>query len=475
MINSKSDGYIGGVSMKYNYDYSQTLWMKLFMAKPDFPNHKSEVYFTFEQALDVIKTVDCLTQGIKKIVYLVGWQGLGHDDCYPEMEVVNEFLKRDCDKTASESLYWLFEEAKKYNTVVSFHGNVADEYGNNASHREIVEANAVANGIDGKPSVIEIFNGRDAYKISYKQYYESGLFKKYFDRFVAATPVREAGTVHLDNFCIAESLNPRTDVYDQNDARNKMIDYITSLGIDVTSEYTYRELPLRADAPDHPIRKLYSQLGEPLPEESWTHAPIHTLGRIAAAWWLSNLTMEDCMKLSPKEYCGRFTDRSQLAVFYGALHGEDIWMRCGRDETKWVPEYLREFCLSQLPYCYLNRYDRVRYEEDDSLGEERYTVYFSDGVVSKAHGGVITKNGIAVKEGTNALLPIDTTDTVFMAYSADGKDGEWNIPDARFTSADVYEVTASGNRFVKTVNIVNGKVDLSVKAGGALAIKGKKA
>ena len=145
MINSKSDGYIGGVSMKYNYDYSQTLWMKLFMAKPDFPNHKSEVYFTFEQALDVIKTVDCLTQGIKKIVYLVGWQGLGHDDCYPEMEVVNEFLKRDCDKTASESLFWLFEEAKKYNTVVSFHGNVADEYGDNASHREIVEANAVAN------------------------------------------------------------------------------------------------------------------------------------------------------------------------------------------------------------------------------------------------------------------------------------------------------------------------------------------
>ena len=100
--------------MKYNYDYSQTLWMKLFMAKPDFPNHKSEVYFTFEQALDVIKTVDCLTQGIKKIVYLVGWQGLGHDDCYPEMEKVNEYLADPGDKSARDALWNLFEEAKKY-------------------------------------------------------------------------------------------------------------------------------------------------------------------------------------------------------------------------------------------------------------------------------------------------------------------------------------------------------------------------
>ena len=456
--------------MKYNYDYSQTLWMKLFMAKPDFPNNRSEVFFTFEQALDVIKTVDAITQGIKKIVYLVGWQGLGHDDCYPEMEKVNVFLKRECDATASESLFWLFEEAKKYNTVVSFHGNIADEYGDNDSHAEIVAANAVANGLDGKPAVIEIFNGRDAYKISYKQYWESGLFKKLFDRFVAATPVREAGTVHLDNFCIAESLNPRTDVNEENDARNKIIDYIASIGIDVTSEYTYRELPLRADSPGHPIRKLYSQLGN-LPEGGGYDAPIHALGRIASAWWLSNLTMEDCMTISPKVYCGRFTDRSQLAVFYPALHGEDIWMKYGTDRTKWVPEFTRDFCLGQLPYTYLNRYERLRFEENPELGEKRYTVYFSDGVMSRAADGVIEKNGAIVKSGGDALLPTDQTDTVFVAYSTEGKSGEWDIPDAKFTKANVYEITMDGNRFVETVEIRNGKVCLDVKPGQALAIK----
>ena len=109
-----------------NYDYSKTMWMKMFLARPDFENKCSIVSINFEQALEIIKIVDNLTQGVKKIVYLVGWQGLGHDDCYPEMEIVNPYLKRDCDATAADSLRRLFEEAKQYHTVVSYHGNIAD-------------------------------------------------------------------------------------------------------------------------------------------------------------------------------------------------------------------------------------------------------------------------------------------------------------------------------------------------------------
>ena len=53
---------------KWNYDYSQTLWMKMFLARPDFDNNCSEVLITFEQALEIIKAADRLTQGIRKIV-----------------------------------------------------------------------------------------------------------------------------------------------------------------------------------------------------------------------------------------------------------------------------------------------------------------------------------------------------------------------------------------------------------------------
>ncbi len=253
----------------FNYDYSQTLWMKMFLAEPDFDNNRSKVYITFEQALEIVKAVDQLTQGIQKIIYLVGWQGLGHDDCWPEMDVVNEYLKRDCDATARDSLLWLFEEAKKYNTVISVHVNISDAVREDGIFEELVTANAICNDIDGKPAVLQILNNRNCYKTSYKQLWESGIFKRLFDRFCEVVPVREAGTVHIDNFCIAESLNPKTYHDEQNEARDKMLDYIHELGIDVTSEYTYREAHFRNESITHPNRKMYAQAGEDMAEIPW--------------------------------------------------------------------------------------------------------------------------------------------------------------------------------------------------------------
>lgn len=452
---------------KFNYDYSKTMWMKMFLAKPDFPNNRSEVLISFETALEHIKAVDAITQGITKIIYLVGWQGLGHDDCYPEMEKVNDYLKRDCDKDGRESLLWLINEAKKYNTVVSFHGNVADEYDVNASHPEFVAANAICKDKDGSPAVIEIFNGRNAYKTSSKQYWESGLFKKYFDRFCEAVPVREAGTVHLDNFCIAENMYPRTDVYEQDEARAKMLDYVASLGIDVTTEYTYRELPLRSEDPNHPIRKYYEKNGEELPVDDWRNAPIRCLGRIPASWWTSNMTAEDCIRIKPSVYSGHLGGHLGR-VFYGSMHGEDIWMNKGNRREDWVPPFVKEFCTLQLPYFYLNRYDRLRIEEN---GEGKgYTAYFSENTVSNGDTGVITKNGIALKKGNDVILPLKEDNSLFIAYSENGRSGLWNMPDADFEEAEVYEITCDGNRFIKDVRINSGALELDVKAGQALAI-----
>lgn len=457
---------------KFNYDYSRTLWMKMFLAEPDFPNNRSNVKITFEEALEIIREVDSITQGIQKIIYLVGWQGLGHDDCYPEMEVVNDWLKRDCDANGLESLLWLIEEAKKYNTVVSFHGNVADEYGANFSHPEFVEANAVCNGMDGKPAVIEIFNGRDAYKTSYKQFWESGLFKKLFDRFCEVLPVREAGTVHLDNFCIAESLNPRTTVEEQNDARNKMLDYIASLGIDVTSEYTYREAHFRAESPEHPIRKLYATSGEELSSCDWRDVPMRTLGRIPATWWTSNMTAQECIDIPPSLYSGHLTDRALFNVFYGAMHGEDIWLKHGVDSGKWAPDFIREFCTCQLPYFYLNRHRRLSIEEQS---DGTYIARFSDGIVTRGSDLSIEKNGVVLKHGGDVILPLTEDNETFIAYSANGRRGQWNMPDAAFVHAEVCEISPKGNRFIGKASVVNGKLDLELQPGQAVVIKAAKA
>ena len=459
---------------KFNYDYSKTLWMKMFLAEPDFENNTSKVRIDFEQALEIVKAVDAITQGIRKIVYLVGWQGLGHDDCYPEMEVVNGYLKRSCDATGRESLLWLIEEAKKYHTVISFHGNVADEYGVNATHPEFVATSSVCKDINGDPAVIEIFNGRDAYKTSYKQFWESGLFKKLFDRFCEILPVREAGTVHLDNFCIAESLNPQTYLEEQDEARNKMLDYVASLGIDVTSEYTYREAHFRAETPDHPIRKaLYEQAGEDMSPVSWQDVPMRTLGRIPATWWTSCMTMQECMDIPPQLYSGRLTDKAQLAVLYGAMHGEDIWLSKGSDPAAWAPAFIREFCTLQLPYMYLNRYKRLSFTEDPEAEKtKRYTVSFSGGVVSRGADGSVSKNGIVLKKGNDVILPLTDDNRIFIAYSEAGRSGLWNVLDAPFTAADVYEITAQGDRFIRRAEVTGGRIELDLKAGEAVAIKG---
>ena len=452
---------------KPNYDYSQTLWMKMFLAKPDFEHNRSEVLITFRQALDIIRVIDNLTQGIRKIVYLVGWQGLGHDDCYPEMEKVNEYLAGPGDKSARDALWNLFEEAKKYNTVVSFHGNLADAYSATPCSPRLVETNSVLKNKDGTPAVIEVFNGRDAYKVSYKGYYESGLFKKNWDRFCEVTPVREAGTVHLDNFCIAQNMNPYTSVEDEAEARNKMLDYIISLGIDVTTEYTYRELELRAESTEHPIGIYYRAQGKEITARDWRKAPMHTLGRIPASWWTNNITAEECMKIPPEIYSGHLTDKKQLSVFYGAMHGEDIWMDRGVDPNDWAGEFLRQFCTLQLPYFYLNRFKRLELITED----DGYIVKFSGGIVSNGIKSEITKNGIVLKSGGDVILPLDRENTMFIAFSENGKAGEWNIPDAAFNKAEISEITINGNISKGETAVTDGKINLDIAPGQAFVIK----
>ena len=454
---------------KPNYDYSQTLWMKMFLARPDFENNRSEVLITFRQALEIIRVIDNLTQGITKIVYLVGWQGLGHDDCYPEMEKINDYLKEPEDKSARDALWNLYEEAKKYNTVVSFHGNLADAYSATPCSAELIATDSVLKNKDGSPAVIEVFNGRDAYKVSYKGYYESGLFKKNWDRFCEVTPVKEAGTVHLDNFCIAQNMNPYTSVEEESEARDKMLDYIISLGIDVTTEYTYRELELRADSPEHPINKYYRAQGKTIPEGDWRNAPFHTLGRIPASWWTSNMTARECMEIPPEIYSGHLTDKKQLAAFYGAMHGEDIWMDKSIDPKDWSGEFLYQFCTLQLPYFYLNRHKRLELITED----EGYIVRYSGGIISNGIKSEITKDGAALKSGGDVLLPLDSENNVFIAYSKEGKSGEWNIPDAGFEKAEISEITAEGNIPAGETVIENGRINLDIRPGHALAIREK--
>lgn len=125
--------------LKFNYNYSECMVMKLGLAIPDKEHkNKSKVLMTFDEALDYIKKINNITQGITKIYYLVGWQYLGHDDKYPDFFEVNKALKRKEDKTAYDSFKWLSDEAKKYHSVISVHINFNDAYDNAPSFDDFV-------------------------------------------------------------------------------------------------------------------------------------------------------------------------------------------------------------------------------------------------------------------------------------------------------------------------------------------------
>lgn len=204
-----------------------------------------------------------------------------------------------------------------------------------------------------------------------------------------------------------------------------------------------------------------------LPEGNWQDAPIRLLGRMPASWWTSNMTLEDCMRIPPSLYSGHLTDPKLLAVFYGAMHGEDIWMKQVPLPDGWTDTFLYQFCTLQLPYFYLNRLHRERAEAD---GDD-YIVHFSDGVVSFGKDSRITKDGAVLKDGDDVLLPLDDDGTVFIAYSKNGRNGDWAIPDAPSKEAQVFEITPDGNVPCGSAMIENGTVMLSVKPGQALAIR----
>ena len=180
------------------------------------------------------------------------------------------------------------------------------------------------------------------------------------------------------------------------------------------------------------------------------------------------MTIDDCINHQASEFSGYLNIEPLRNVFYGTVHGEDIWMNNGIEKDVWVPMFIKQFCTMQVPYTYLNRYKRLSYTGN---AEEGYVVTFSDGVETCGNDLSITKNGIELKKGYDVILPLTEDNKIFIAYSENGKDGEWNVPDAENATADVYEITEEGNVFIGKVEISDKKISLSVKAGQALAIK----
>ncbi len=444
--------------LNFNYDYSKCMVMKLGMANPEkkIPN-KSHVKLTFSEALQYIKKIDNITQGITKIYYLVGWQYLGHDDKYPDFFEVNEALKRPEDKTAYDSFKWFCEEAKKYHSVTSVHINFNDAYDNAPSFGEFVKNKALIRKKNGKIDPIENYNGRKCYKTCLKTYWETGLFKKMFDRFVETFPfIAETGTIHVDNFQCYKNYAPYISIREMQDARREMIKYVHDKGIDITSEFTYKE---SNSLPNKPF------LG--LPRDHFRKETMDTVGLIPLSWWCYRMTEKELVETPPSVYSGgEFREKKYNKLLYGNMHGEDI---VTKENNNWAEDFIYRFATYQVPCHFLNSHKRLAINGKGS----NLSCVFSDGIVSYEKGEKITLNNKLIKDGDTLFLPFVHKEKQYIAYSAKGDIRIWDIPEKNVKSAKIYRISENGNKLIKDIEVLNNKIELFIKPKTALLIKFK--
>ena len=368
--------------MGFTHDYTRCMMMKLKMADPDRKGG-SIIHCNCEKALEIIKQTDNITLGVKKIIYLVGWQYNGHDDKYPAFFEVNEGIKRECDDTALDSLLWLIKEAKNYNTIVSVHINFADAYEDSPLFDDFVKAGALIRNAFGKPAKIEKYNGKPCYKVSYKEEWESGLFQKKVDKILEMLPIEEAGTVHVDNFQCYVNRKPFVSAEEMQSYRDKMIAYLADKGIDITSEFTYREGKGTA--------LLYGRITR---DVTPTRYPIALLDKIPAVWWVDKMTKQEYFDYYPQRYCGGLPkDKRIRKMLYGNIHGEELWLK-----DNWQRDFAKEFYTVNLPFFYLAN------KKKKCFGEGKKSVEYEDGTVSYLDGRIVS-DGVTLKDKDFVFLP----------------------------------------------------------------------
>ena len=72
-----------------------------------------------------------------------------------------------------------------------------------------------------------------------EQEWKSGYFQKRVDRLLELLPIEEAGTIHIDAFFVRRGKS--TSIPREKLARRNMIAYFNRRGVEVTSEFIYRE------------------------------------------------------------------------------------------------------------------------------------------------------------------------------------------------------------------------------------------
>jgi len=146
------------------------------------------------------------------------------------------------------------------------------------------------------------------------------------------------------------------------------------------------------------------------------------------------------------------------------MHGEEIWQK----DKEMMPGFLGMFCRTTLPWYYLSRLERERFEND--------VLYYSDGVVARTENGkrIIRKGDFILREDDDLFIPALWNEKEIIAYSTPGyQDKVWQLPDdwRDVKSVDTYRITLEGCVPLKTdVPINDARLILSLEQNEAVCV-----
>lgn len=446
------------INRPFYREYEKTLTMKLFLNdtnyfKDDNGNYDMKCICPFEKALDLFREVDHLTCGIPKIVYLVGFQNLGHDYQWPSWDV--SLIDPDlCPKgmTGPEALRWMIREARQYHTTVSLHLNLFDVDKESPDFPKYADADALAKDLDG--NLLRKVEGDGSlsevceYMVSYTKAWEAGLFQEKIDALLDAIPeLKEGGTIHVDAFHSYWYVNTAYNGEDtispwhakhegitkemEADTQRKIFEYCRKKGVDITSEGVKF---LRTNA---------------------------FIGLQPMTYWgIGDL---DQMEIPAQLYTG---GQGNSLRYGDNLHGEDIFMnnmRAGREATD---GFLDRFALSALQFQYLNAQRRI--------SETNETVFYTGNITATDYE-IIQDEDVMIRQGGDAFTPaLWNAYKEIIAYSHDGYSARtWKFPSdwSAVTAVDLYNITKDGlQKSVSNHLVTDRSITLSLDAGQGVAI-----
>lgn len=447
------------------YDYSKMLITKLFLCQAEYngdflgkckirDNGEKTVYLTINQAYELIKGMDRITLGIPKVVYLVGWQYNGHDSKYPAFFEGNEAVKRPEDEDALQSIRWLMEAAKEYNTTVSLHINMFDAFDDSPLFEKYRDANVLARKKDGS-----LMNSEWGYKVCYPAEWEKGLAQERIDKLCSLLPIAEAGTIHIDAFHqtapvpfinkegeyqvgLVSPISPWHGYTAEQDmeARANIVKYFDSKGIDVTTEGVWN---MAIGDITEGYFPMYYHFGSEEMSLSLTATQANGVN------------------------CG-------VRAFGNNINGEQTFKNAESTEAGFE-EFKKGFCQKNLICQYLNTFGRkalIKDEHDNSIG------VFEDGVRTKYEDEEdmmsVAKNGIILASDSDVFLPaVWLGNENIVAFSENGyTDKTWTLPAGVTLPRDVraWTITQDGRTEFTDFKIKGRKVTLTLAPGQMVLI-----